>query len=158
MNVEFTYFDCRHRCDNRLLHSFKACYIFIGMETTRDKKQPDLVDDSCQTFIYNPLLVEKIKGELGDVSAAAILFKTLGDESRCTILLSLGRSSELCVCDLSEITGLAMPTVSHHLRKLREQGLVAFRREGKLAFYRLIDEDTRLLLRIAATRGLAPTS
>lgn len=158
MNVEFTYSDCRHRCDKRLLHSFKACYIFISMETIRDKKQPDLADDACQTFVYNPLLVDKIKGELGDVSAAATLFKTLGDESRCTILLSLGRSSELCVCDLSQITGLAMPTVSHHLRKLREQGLVAFRREGKLAFYRLIDEDTRLLLRIAATRVLTNTS
>ena len=113
--------------------------------------------DACQVFVFNRDLVDRLKRELTGAAEAAALFKTLGDESRCTMLMALGKSSELCVCDLSEITGLSMPTVSHHLRKLREQGLVRARREGKLMFYRLVDEDTRLLLRVAATRGLAPT-
>lgn len=113
-------------------------------------------EDTCQVFVFNRDLVERLKRELTDAAGVAALFKTLGDESRCTMLMALGKSSELCVCDLSEITGLSMPTASHHLRKLREQGLVRARREGKLVFYRLVDDDTRLLLRVAATRGLAP--
>lgn len=114
-------------------------------------------EDTCQVFVFNRDLVDRLKQELTGAAEVAALFKTLGDESRCTMLMALGKSSELCVCDLSEITNLAMPTVSHHLRKLREQGLVRARREGKLMFYRLVDEDTRLLLRVAATRSLAPT-
>ena len=58
-------------------------------------------------------------------------------------------------CALSVLTGLSLPTVSHHLRKLREQRIVDSRREGKLVFYQLVDEDVRLLLRVAATRHLA---
>ena len=112
-------------------------------------------DDTCEVFVYSPHLVEKVKSELTDVSTVAVLFKTLGDESRCTILLSLTHASELCVCDLSQITGLALPTVSHHLRKLREQGLVTSRREGKLVFYRLEGEDARTLLQAASTRETA---
>lgn len=115
-------------------------------------------EDTCQVFVYNRALVDRLRRELTGAAEVAALFKTLGDESRCTMLMALGKSSELCVCDLSEITNLSMPTVSHHLRKLREQGLVRARREGKLMFYRLVDEDTRLLLRVAATRGLTPTS
>ncbi len=113
--------------------------------------------DACQVFVFNRDLVDRLKRELTSAAGVAALFKTLGDESRCTMLMALGKSSELCVCDLSEITGLSMPTASHHLRKLREQGLVRARREGKLVFYRLVDEDTRLLLRVAATRGLVST-
>lgn len=130
------------------------------MEVT-DKSLPPTVDsglqdagnDSCQVFVFNRDLVDRLKRELAGTAEVAALFKTLGDESRCTMLMALSKSSELCVCDLSEITRLSMPTVSHHLRKLREQGLVRPRREGKLVFYRLVDEDTRLLLRVAATRS-----
>lgn len=111
--------------------------------------------DTCQVFSFNPTLVVRLKRELGDLAATAALFKALGDERRCTMLAALSKSEELCVCDLSELTGLAMPTVSHHLRKLREQGLIRPRREGKLVFYRLADEDVRLLLRVATTREVA---
>ena len=114
-------------------------------------------EETCQVFVFNRDLVDRLKRELTGAAEVAALFKTLGDESRCTMLMALSKSSELCVCDLSEITGLSMPTVSHHLRKLREQSLVRARREGKLVFYRLVDEDTRLLLRVATTHSLAPT-
>ena len=115
-------------------------------------------DETCQVFVVNRDLVEKLKREPSNAPASAALFKTLGDESRCIILTALSKCRELCVCDLSVLTDLSMPTVSHHLRKLREQGFVGSRREGKLVFYQLIDEDVRVLLRVAATRGLVATS
>lgn len=120
------------------------------MKVNSSENQALTPDDTCAVFVYNPHLIEKVKGELREVSTIAVLFKTLGDESRCTILLSLTRASELCVCDLSQITGLALPTVSHHLRKLREQGLVASRREGKLVFYRLEGKLAKTLLQAAS--------
>ena len=123
---------------------------FIGK--TVDESQ---TVESCQVFVLNRELVTKLQRELSGVADAAALFKTLGDESRCTILTALSKCRELCVCDLSVLTCLSMPTVSHHLRKLREQGFVNSRREGKLVFYQLVDEDVRLLLRVAATRRLA---
>ena len=121
------------------------------IEKTIDENQ---TVESCQVFVVNRELVARLQHELAGAADAATLFKTLGDESRCTMLTVLSKCRELCVCDLSVLTGLSMPTVSHHLRKLREQGFVGSRREGKLVFYQLIDEDVRLLLRVAATRGL----
>jgi len=122
------------------------------MIKVKSPKNQTLSGDTCEVFVYNPHLVKKVKAELTDVSTIAALFKTLGDESRCTILMSLTHAPELCVCDLSQITGLALPTVSHHLRKLREQGLVTSRREGKLIFYRLEGEDAKTLLQAASIR------
>jgi ArsR family transcriptional regulator len=52
-------------------------------------------------------------------------------------------------------TGLSLPTVSHHLRRLRDLGLVRFRREGKMVFYRLVDERVRQLLAQAAQHEAA---
>lgn len=102
--------------------------------------------DACQVSSSNPVVVARIKADLAGVAPLAALFKLLGDQSRLTMVVALSRVEELCVCDLSEITGLAMPTVSHHLRRLREQGLVRSRREGKLVFYRLVDGFTRVIL------------
>lgn len=125
------------------------------IEKITDESQ---TEESCQVFVVNRELVTKLKREIPGAAASAALFKTLGDESRCIILTALSKCRELCVCDLSVLTDLSMPTVSHHLRKLREQGFVESRREGKLVFYQLIDEDVRVLLRVAATRGLVATS
>lgn len=109
-------------------------------------------DDVCSLFCYNAELVAQLKRELTGVSAAAALFRVLADETRCTILAALDRAEELCVCDLAHITGLSLPTVSHHLRRLRELDLIRSRREGKMVFYRLVDEHVRQLLRHAARR------
>ncbi len=127
----------------------------IGHNVLSDLTEKDTADDTCQVFVVNRELVARLQHELAGAADAATLFKTLGDESRCTMLTALSKCRELCVCDLSVLTGLSMPTVSHHLRKLREQGFVDSRREGKLVFYQLIDEDVRVLLRVAGTRHLA---
>lgn len=126
--------------------------------TESQQSQPgDHEADSCETFLTNPQLVSRLKRELSGAAAPiADFFRALGDESRCTMLLALSKSEELCVCDLSEITGLAMPTVSHHLRKLKERRLVEARREGKVMFYRLVDDDVRLLLRLTTSRRGSP--
>jgi ArsR family transcriptional regulator len=52
----------------------------------------------------------------------------------------LAAAEEVCVCDLNTTLDLAQPTVSHHLRVLREAGLVESTRRGTWAFYRLVPE------------------
>jgi len=68
----------------------------------------------------------------------AALFKAIGDPHRLTILATLARvEGEVCVCDFTDGLPLNQPTVSHHLRILREAGLVACERRGTWVYYRL---------------------
>lgn len=55
-------------------------------------------------------------------------------------------TEELCVCDLATLVGHTQPTVSHSLRALRQLRLVRFRKEGKIAYYSLVDAHVARLL------------
>ena len=67
-------------------------------------------------------------------------FKALADPARVTILNRLAAADEVCVCDFVAALDLAQPTVSHHLRVLRDAGLVESSRRGTWAFYRLVPD------------------
>lgn len=82
-------------------------------------------------------------------------FSALSDPTRLRILHALGRA-ELCVCDLSKVAGRSMPATSQQLRLLRRLGLVRFRAEGKLAYYRLASAWVRDALRTALDAEEAP--
>ena len=75
-----------------------------------------------------------------EAQKAARLFKALADPARVTIVNRLARADELCVCDLNAALELSQPTVSHHLRLLREAGIVDVTRRGTWAYYRLVPE------------------
>ena len=66
------------------------------------------------------------------------VLKALADPTRVEII-SILRTSEqpICVCDLTEAFELTQPTLSHHMAKLREAGLVEVEKRGIWAFYRL---------------------
>ena len=69
----------------------------------------------------------------------AVRFKALADPSRVAIVNRLAGADEVCVCDFIGTLGLAQPTVSHHLRVLREAGLVEVaRKRGTWVYYRLV--------------------
>jgi ArsR family transcriptional regulator len=73
-----------------------------------------------------------------DFDDHAQLFKALGDPHRLAILATLARAKdEVCVCDFTAGLPLEQPTVSHHLRWLREANLVRCRRKGTWVYYRL---------------------
>lgn len=77
----------------------------------------------------------------------AATFKALADPARVAIVNRLAAAEEVCVCDLTASLELSQPTVSHHLRVLREAGLVEANRRGTWAFYRLVPDA------VAALRG-----
>ena len=87
--------------------------------------------------------------------AEASLFKALADPHRLTIVATLARAdAEVCVCDFTGALPLNQPTVSHHLRILREAGLVTCRRRGTWVYYRLADGARDRL--DAAVRSVIP--
>lgn len=82
--------------------------------------------------------------QAGDLAGA---FKALGDPVRLRLLSMIASADggEICVCDLSEAFSLTGPTISHHLRILREAGLVHGARRGTWVYYRAVPgELTRL--------------
>jgi ArsR family transcriptional regulator, arsenate/arsenite/antimonite-responsive transcriptional repressor len=72
-------------------------------------------------------------------------FKALADPARVAIVNRLAGAGEVCVCAFVGELGLSQPTVSHHLRILREAGLVQARRHGTWAYYRLVPETVAAL-------------
>jgi ArsR family transcriptional regulator, arsenate/arsenite/antimonite-responsive transcriptional repressor len=72
-------------------------------------------------------------------------FKALADPTRVAIVNQLSGADEVCVCNLVEAFDLSQPTVSHHLRILREAGLVESTRRGTWAYYRLVPEALEAL-------------
>lgn len=65
--------------------------------------------------------------------------RALADENRLQILGLLARG-ELCVCEIMEWLELSQPTASHHLKILKQAGLVQDRRDGRWSYYRLVPE------------------
>ena len=85
----------------------------------------------------------------------ADLFKALGDPYRLRILATLSRTKHaVCVCDFTEAFTLNQPAVSHHLKVLRDAGLVTCDRRGTWVYYSLADDPKE---RIAiAINGIFP--
>jgi ArsR family transcriptional regulator, arsenate/arsenite/antimonite-responsive transcriptional repressor len=69
---------------------------------------------------------------------AALRFRALGDETRLRLLEQL-TAGERCVADLMTALGLGQSLVSHHLRTLRQAGLVTVRRDGRWIYYAIAD-------------------
>ena len=79
--------------------------------------------------------------EQGVAQSLAARFKALSDPGRVAIVNRLARADEVCVCDFLQTLSLSQPTVSHHLRVLREAGLVEVaRKRGTWVYYRLVPE------------------
>ena len=74
--------------------------------------------------------------------------RALADETRVRALLAL-RQGELCVCQITELLGLAPSTVSKHLAILFQAGLVESRKAGRWIYYRWPDRDAPLVVREA---------
>jgi ArsR family transcriptional regulator, arsenate/arsenite/antimonite-responsive transcriptional repressor len=75
----------------------------------------------------------------------AARFKALADPTRVAIVNQLSAADEVCVCNLTETFELSQPTISHHLKILREAGLVESSRRGTWAYYRLVPEAIEAL-------------
>jgi DNA-binding transcriptional ArsR family regulator len=80
----------------------------------------------------------------------AELMRALADPTRITMIASLAKANgPICICDFTAGLDLSQPTISHHMAKLKEAGLVESEKRGIWVYYRLRDKmptETRKLL------------
>jgi ArsR family transcriptional regulator len=96
---------------------------------------------------------------LGEDAAAELArgFKALGDPVRLRLLslIAARGGGEVCVCELTDAFTLTGPTISHHLRVLREAGLVDGERRGTWVYYRVLPARLAALSRLLDTSTVA---
>lgn len=81
-----------------------------------------------------------------NAAEAASLLKLLANENRLLILCRLALKGEMPVNDIADAVGLSQSALSQHLAKMRDEGLVATRREAQTVFYRMADKNAARLL------------
>ena len=87
--------------------------------------------------------------------ATAALFKALADPARVRIVNALATSAEpVCACEFEPSLGLSQPTVSHHLKKLTDSGLVEREQRGKWAYFSLRRDAVEMLAAVADLKGV----
>jgi ArsR family transcriptional regulator, arsenate/arsenite/antimonite-responsive transcriptional repressor len=86
----------------------------------------------------------------------AEIFKALADPTRVAIVNRLAAGEKCCVCDLTDAFAISQPTVSHHLRILREAGLVESERRGTFAYYWLAADAVERLSAVFTPVALVP--
>jgi DNA-binding transcriptional ArsR family regulator len=120
---------------------------------------PDISsDDMCQERFIHAEHVLAVRRNLLTTDKAtriASLFSVLSDPTRLQVVYALlcAPTGELCVCDLAASLSRDDTTISHQLRVLRNQQIVAMRKVGRVVYYRLIDEHIRRLLELGMTHA-----
>ena len=90
-----------------------------------------------------------------EAAATAELFRALSDPARVRAVNILATAGEpVCICNLIEPLGLSQPTVSHHMKKLLEAGLVDREQRGKWAYFSLKPEAIETLAAVADLKGV----
>jgi ArsR family transcriptional regulator len=86
--------------------------------------------------------------------ATAQLFKALADPARVRIVNALATAEEpVCACEFEPALGLSQPTVSHHLKKLTDAGLLEREQRGKWAYFSLKRDAVEKLAAVADLKG-----
>jgi len=106
-------------------------------------------DDRCDLLCLDLQLAETIRAKTVEretvLRDAAERARGLADPTRLAVAAALAETDALCGCDLAWIVGRSQNLVSHHLRALRSQSLVASERAGKMVMYSLTGEGRALL-------------
>jgi ArsR family transcriptional regulator len=106
----------------------------------------------CESpLVRDPLTIEQ-------ASSAVVLFKALSDPIRLRLLSLIAShdGGEACVCELTGFFDVSEPTISHHLKALREAGLVTSQRRASWVYYRVVPEALSGLSALLDATGAAP--
>ena len=99
------------------------------LELAPKQKAPNGAAACCEPVVYPDI-------ERAQAERMAIVAKALGDPVRMQLVDVLRKhAGKVCVCELVPLFNLSQPTVSHHLKKLREAGIVGSERRGLWAYY-----------------------
>lgn len=108
----------------------------------------DGVEGCYPTLLTAPLYEDQAE-------TLAKVFKALGDPIRLRLLSMIASRAggEVCVCDLTPAFEVSQPTISHHLKQLKQAGLIGSERRGTWVYYRLLPQMTDLLSAILTRPG-----
>ncbi|MER6194858.1 metalloregulator ArsR/SmtB family transcription factor [Streptomyces cyaneofuscatus] len=103
----------------------------------------DGTEGCCPALLTAPL-------DEGQSETLAKVFKALGDPVRLRLLSMIASRAggEVCVCDLTPAFDLSQPTISHHLKLLKQAGLIDSERRGTWVYYRLLPQMTDRLAQV----------
>lgn len=109
--------------------------------------EPDTVVPCCPPLAERPLTAQ-------EAERIAAMFKALGDPVRLRLLSRVASHAggEACVCDIADV-GVSQPTVSHHLKKLKEVGLLTSQRRGTWVYYRVAPSVVAAMGRMLISSG-----
>lgn len=113
----------------------------------------DVTDRTCIRLEADAGKLRRLKQEANandHLVALAAFMSAAGSETRLRMLFVLWRAGELCVCDLADVFEITQPSVSRHLKILREKALVEARRDAQTIYYRVCMDNpfARLLTRL----------
>ena len=101
------------------------------------------------------LLSERSRNEISsviprenEIMRLADYFQNFSDSTRIKILTCLSMTN-MCVNDMSELLGINQTTISHQLKQLKDQGIVSYRREGKILIYSLVNDNVNDMMMYA---------
>lgn len=109
-------------------------------------------DPRCNVPCFRTEVVARLRDALPDppvVSEVSTHFAALADPARVRIVHALSGGEELCVCDVAHVLGTSISTASHHLRRLRDIGILQFRNDGKMAYYSIRDRKLAELVALS---------
>lgn len=112
--------------------------------------EQDGVAGCCPALLTAPL-------DADQAETLAKVFKALGDPVRLRLLSMIASRAggEVCVCDLTPAFDVSQPTISHHLKLLKQAGLIASERRGTWVYYRLLPQMTDRLAALLTRPGQA---
>lgn len=104
------------------------------------------IAECCAPLLEEPLATH-------EATRLAEWYGVLADPTRLRLLSLISAAGEACAaCDLVEPLGVSQPTVSHHLKVLRQAGLVENEKRGRWVYYRPVPERLGILSRALSTR------
>ena len=98
------------------------------------------METCCEPLCCEPL-------SHADATTMSTKLKALSDPTRLRLFSIISSGEAMCACDLTEPLGVGQPTVSHHLKVLRQAGLVDSEKRGRWVYYRPVPERLDILSR-----------
>ncbi len=111
------------------------------MSIQAGRRTLDLIPAARPPAVAEACAIPLVREPIGETAAAGLaqVFKALADPVRLRLVSLIGahQGGEVCVCELASAFDLTQPTISHHLRVLREAGIIDSERRGTWVYYRL---------------------
>jgi len=104
--------------------------------------------DTCSTNIIHEDIIDKVAMNMPNFESLETLsefFKLFSDSTRIKIISAL-IEEEMCVCDISALLKVNRSAISHQLKTLKLSNIVKFRREGKVVYYSIMNEEIKALI------------